>query len=295
MLTRESTRLSVREYFGMLDATEQLAKDPLLARHIGQSASPEGFSPPMLAALCSSTLTVAVQRIAAHKRLIAPMHVTHTETDEGLVVGWAWDDPTIESPRLLMAMELVFMTRLARIAIRELIEPLRVTCPVPSESASAYLEFFGIAPAVAPETSLTFSLEDARRPFVTASDSLWRSFEPRLRRRLSELDAEASMSRQTHSMLLECLPSGEATLQGTARRLGVSGRTLQRRLADEGVTFREVVRGTRERLAKHYLTNTPLPYGEVAFLIGFDEPSSFFRAFREWTGMTPESVRMAAR
>jgi AraC-like DNA-binding protein len=75
----------------------------------------------------------------------------------------------------------------------------------------------------------------------------------------------------------------------------VSGRTLQRRLADEGVTFREVVRGTRERLAKHYLTNTPLPYGEVAFLIGFDEPSSFFRAFREWTGMTPESVRMAAR
>lgn len=73
--------------------------------------------------------------------------------------------------------------------------------------------------------------------------------------------------------------------------MGVSSRTLQRRLASEGVSFREVLQATRELLARHYLTNTQLTYAEVAFLIGFDEPTSFFRAFREWTGETPERVR----
>lgn len=295
LLSRESTRLTVSEYFSMLDAVEQLAQDPLLPLRLGQGASPEAFSPPIFAALCSSTLAVAVQRIALHKRLIAPMHLTHQETRHGLVVGWEWDDPTIQSPRLLMAMELVFMTQLARIATREPIQPVRVACPVPLEPIQAFADFFGVAPVVAPETSLTFRLADACRPFLTASEALWKTFEPELRRRVTQLDAQATMAVRTRSMLLECLPGGEATLEGTARRLGVSSRTLQRRLADEGVSFRDVVQSTREHLARHYLVNTALPYGEVAFLIGFDEPSSFFRAFREWTGKTPESWRLAAR
>ena len=60
-------------------------------------------------------------------------------------------------------------------------------------------------------------------------------------------------------------------------------------------SFEEVLRTTREQLARYYLTNTQLGYAEISFLIGFEEPSSFFRAFREWTGDTPESMRMASR
>ena len=101
------------------------------------------------------------------------------------------------------------------------------------------------------------------------------------------------MSARTRSVLLECLPSGDASLGGAARRLGVSTRTLQRRLASEGVSFRQIIQEVREHLARHYLRNTALTFGEVAFLLGFDEPPSFFRAFREWTGRTPQSVRLA--
>jgi AraC-like DNA-binding protein len=295
MLHQETSRLTVNEYFAMLAAVEELADDPLLPIKIGQAASPEAFSPPMFAALCSSTLAVAVQRIAAHKRLIAPLHVLSQETSEGLTVSWAWDDPTIRSPRLLMAIDLVFLTRLARIATREFVQPVRVTCPVELEPAEAYRDFFGIEPVVGPELSLTFSSADAHRPFLTASDALWASFEPELQRRTSKLEAQKSMADRTGSMLLECLPSGEATLQQTARRLGVSTRTLQRRLTEEGVTFRTVVQATRERLAQHYLSNTALPHREISFLLGYDEPSSFFRAFHDWSGETPESFRVAAR
>jgi AraC-like DNA-binding protein len=292
LIGKESARLTVHEYFRLLDATEQLAQDPLLALHIGEVASAETFSPPIFAALCSSTLTVAVERIATHKRLIAPMHVTHRETEAGLVVAWAWDDPTIQSPRLLVAMELILMTKIARLGTREPMRPVRVTAPVPLEPIEAYSEYFGTEPVLAAETSLTFSLADAHRPFLTASDALWRSFEPELRRRIGKLDAAAPTSARTRSVLLECLPSGEATLDGIARRLGVSRRTLQRRLGEEGLTFRQVVQDTRERLSRHYLMNTALPYAEISFLVGFDEPSSFFRAFRDWTGATPESIRL---
>lgn len=292
ILGRESFRLTVDDYFAALRATEELADDPALPITIGQSASPEAFSPPFFAALCSSTLSVAVQRIAAHKRLIAPIELTGQETDDGLVVSWAWDDPSIRSPRLLMGMDLVFMTQLARIATRERITPVSVVCPIELEPAAAYLDFFGVEPAIGPQLAITFSTADAHRPFLTASESLWASFEPELQRRSSKLDAEKSMADRTRSMLLECLPSGEATLQQTARRLGVSARTLQRRLTEEGVTFRDIVRATRERLAEHYLTNTAMPHREISFLLGFDEPSSYFRAFHDWSGQTPESFRL---
>ena len=73
----------------------------------------------------------------------------------------------------------------------------------------------------------------------------------------------------------------------------MSPRTLQRNLKQEGTSYKEIVRRTREQLARHYVSNTTLAYPEISFLIGFEEPSSFFRAFREWTGDTPESMRVA--
>ncbi len=294
MLHQEISRLTVSDYFRMVEAVENLANDPLLAIRIGQSASPETFSAPVFAALCSSTLAVAVRRIAAHKRLIAPMHLEIRETDEVLVVGWAWNDPAVVSPPLLMAMDLVFLTQLARIATRERIQPILVTCPARLEPAEAYRDYFGVAPVVGSELSLTFSAQDAHRPFLTASESLWASFQPELQRRSTQLDAQEPTSARVRTMLLECLPSGEGTLHGVAQRLGVSPRTLQRRLADEGLTFRDVVQETRQPLARHYLINTSLPFREIAFLLGFDEPTSFSRAFRDWCGETPESVRLRA-
>ena len=293
LLSQETVRMSVEEYFGLVEAVDSEAQDPLLAIRLGQAASPELFSPPIFAALCSPNLATAVNRIAVHKRLIAPMSLIIKDTHKGLCIAWEWDDPTVRSPWLLMAMELVFMTQIARIGTREIIRPTQVTCPIPFQAKEAYTDYFGVAPVVADRTSLTFSHEDTHKAFLTASDSMWQTFEPALRRQLIQSEAQASLSERIRSALLECLPSGEASIDGPAHRLGMSPRTLQRRLKEEGFAFRDILKDTREQLSRHYLLNTILPYSEIAFLIGFDEPSSFFRAFREWTGTTPESIRSA--
>lgn len=294
LLRHETIRVSVKEYFALLQAIEDLADDPLLPIRLVRSARTEIFSAPIFAALCSSTLVVAAERMAAHKRLVAPMTLTREATDETLVIGWRWNDPTIQSPRLMMAIELVFLTQLVRIATRRMVIPLRVTCPVELAPGAEFRDFFGVAPVRDAQLSITFSTRDALRPFVTENETLWASFAPELRRHMRVLDASLSMAERTESVLLACLSSGEAIVERAARRLGVSPRTLQRRLADEGTTFRDTLRGARRRLALHYLERTALPYDEIAFLLGFTDTSSFFRAFHEWSGATPGSVRALA-
>ena len=94
-----------------------------------------------------------------------------------------------------------------------------------------------------------------------------------------------------HSALLELLPSGKCSLDVVAKKLGTSSRTLQRRLRTEGLRFKEVLDDTREALAKHYLRTSALSGAEISFLLGFDDPNSFSRAFNAWTGTTPERAR----
>ena len=120
---------------------------------------------------------------------------------------------------------------------------------------------------------------------------MWTFFEPELRRRLSELDETATMTQRVHGALLELLPGGGASVGAVAKKLAVSPRTLQRRLQQEGQSFREVVNGTREQLARHYLKSSTISGAEISYLLGFEDPNSFFRAFQGWTGETPEQAR----
>ena len=291
LLAQEQGRVSPSEYFRLWDALEAEADDPTLPIRLGQAASPEIFHPPIFAALCSPNLRTALNRIARYKKLIAPMTLKIEEGPLGLSVCKQWDDPMPIPPAILGAMELVFLTQMARIGTRDRICPVKVETRFAMEPIDAYQEFFGITPEPAEKNRITFRTEDIDRPFLTASEAMWKTFEPELQRRISKLEASAPLNERVRSVLLETLPSGETSVDAAARRLGVSVRTLQRTLKQEGTSYKEIVRQTRERLARHYVTKTSLAYGEISFLIGFEEPSSFFRAFREWTGETPESFR----
>ncbi|HTP27742.1 MAG TPA: AraC family transcriptional regulator ligand-binding domain-containing protein [Anaeromyxobacteraceae bacterium] len=293
LLGQDPARVTVPEYFALFDALQAEAGDPTFAIRLGSAVTPQAFHPLIFAALCCADLATAVRRIDDYKRLIAPVRIITEQDEKGLVVGWEWNDPTLRPPLLLVATDLVFLVHLARIGAREPITPVRVTSTAPLEPSEPFEQFFGVRPSVADRHGLTFRPEDATRPFLTASESMWAMFEPGLQRRLSKLEALAPLPERVRSVLLDCLPSGESSIDEVARRLGMSPRTLQRQLADHGVSYRDLVKTTRLNLVQHYLGNTMLSYAEISFLVGFDEPSSFFRAFREWTGTTPEAARQA--
>jgi AraC-like DNA-binding protein len=98
---------------------------------------------------------------------------------------------------------------------------------------------------------------------------------------------DASPLDQVRELVAEELQRGVPSLGAIARRLAVSERTLRRRLQDEGTSFRALLEETRAQLARAYVIDRRLPLSEVAFLLGFSEPSAFHRAFKRWTGETP--------
>jgi AraC-like DNA-binding protein len=292
LLSGGPVTLTSAEYFAFWRAMDDEAAEENLPIRIARSISAEVFDPPLFAALCSPDLTVAAERIAVHKRLIGPMRISVTSSAAGTTVRYLWPDD-LEPPATLVITELVFWAVLARVATRADIRPLRVGAPAPPADTEAYRAFLGVPIERTPEQSITFSAADAARPFLTANDQMWEFFEPELRRRLSELADGASMAERLRAALLEMLPAGTATMHAVARELAVSTRTLQRRLRDESTSFQAVLSETREALARHYLSSASMPAAEIAFLLGYEDTNSFYRAFHSWTGQTPDRVRGA--
>lgn len=93
----------------------------------------------------------------------------------------------------------------------------------------------------------------AARPFLTANEAIWDTFEPELRRRLSELEVNADFSERVHAVLLELLLVGPTTMADVAAELAVITRTQHRRLQAEETSFQHVLDATREMLARPYL------------------------------------------
>ena len=96
---------------------------------------------------------------------------------------------------------------------------------------------------------------------------------------------------KAEDVLPKLLPHGRATASEVARRLGMSSRTLSRKLAEEDTSFAEILDELRAALAKHYLRDDTLPVSEIAWLLGYGEVSSLTHAFKRWTGTTPRRFR----
>ena len=84
-------------------------------------------------------------------------------------------------------------------------------------------------------------------------------------------------------------------VDAVARDLATSGRTLQRRLLAEGVSYHELLDEARKEAAGRYLGESVFAIGEVAYLVGYSEPAPFYRAFKRWYGVTPEAYRQSQR
>ncbi|HSC87721.1 MAG TPA: AraC family transcriptional regulator [Polyangiaceae bacterium] len=106
--------------------------------------------------------------------------------------------------------------------------------------------------------------------------------------------AGSSFSARVREHVVPLLREGEPDQAGVARALATSERTLQRRLQEEGITFAQLLDEVRSELARGYLADPTLAIFEVAFLLGYSEPSAFNRAFRRWTGKTPSDFRRGA-
>jgi AraC-like DNA-binding protein len=107
-------------------------------------------------------------------------------------------------------------------------------------------------------------------------------------------DPARTLADKVREALGEMISGDRPAITKVARSLGMSARTLQRRLGQLGTTYQVILDGIRQRSARRLLETTNLGIGEVAFLLGFEEVNSFVRAFHVWEGTTPARWRARA-
>lgn len=108
---------------------------------------------------------------------------------------------------------------------------------------------------------------------------------------LADLGSEVNLIQRVSSDILAALTHGAIAAEQTASRLGMTRRTLTRRLAQEGTSYSELLKEARYRMAIHYLRNTRHSVEDIAFLLGFSECAPFVRAFKRWSSQSPADYR----
>jgi AraC-like DNA-binding protein len=135
-------------------------------------------------------------------------------------------------------------------------------------------------------TELVFPRRLLDAPLASADANLLAVLLKTAEDKRSQPSPRLPLTDQVRRALREALSRDDAQLDAVARRLGLTARSLQRRLKDEGTAFQAVRDEMRRELADLYL-GRGMSIAEISFLLGFSEPSAFFRAFKRWTGLTP--------
>jgi AraC-like DNA-binding protein len=178
--------------------------------------------------------------------------------------------------------------------------PLEVVLPYARDRFSEEVEAALKAPVRygGAQLELAFRSEVAALPLSTANPSLHNvvaahaeaALSRLLREKTPEVDPSALIA-EVRAAVVARLEAGDANLPDVAEAVGLSARTLQRRLSEAGTSLRELVDEARREAALQELERDDVSITEVAFLLGFSETSAFDRAFRRWTGKAPAEYR----
>jgi AraC-like DNA-binding protein len=176
-----------------------------------------------------------------------------------------------EAPALLTDAAFVSIVELGRRGTGHWVTAKRVELKRSAEATGFHEVYFkGPIKFKARRNALILRATDLARPFVTYNAELLEMLNPQLERALEERRAQSSISEQVKWILKRLLAGSRPEISTVARELGLSDRTLQRRIIDDGATFRQLLLEVRQELAHEYLHRPEMDATEVAFLLGYE-------------------------
>jgi AraC-like DNA-binding protein len=273
----EAVKQSGDPFFSLKEA------DYLLPSHLG----PLGF-----AWLASTSLRSAFQRVQRYiKVLHENMQVTMHDSEDALVVSFNLDAPSVNSYHRDIG-HLAIMARMCRFNYGDQWNPLRVTVAhlAPPDQSYFYSLFRCPVDFGAEDNSLHIDLKQADKRLTGASKQLAQLHDHIVVKYLAYLSRKDIVNR-VKAAILDGLGDGAATESSIAQTMNTSIRNLNRRLNNEGTSFKTLLVETRRELAEQYINDSTLTLTEISFLLGFSEVSSFSRAYRRWEGQSPSQAR----
>jgi len=286
--------LTTEEMFALHRAIHEISGDPAIGLKLGSNERPEHYSPIAIAALYTRSFREALERIARYKRLTGPQEIRMVERGKECAVEFVWLLADKAEPVTLIDMCFAWAVAIGGRGTGRRINPLRVEFKRRAGNRRLYENHFRCPVTFgARHNRLVFRTEDMNQPFLTHNPELLELIAPQLEAELRQLRADDSLKAQVKAILKRLFAGHRPHLEDVARELRVSTRTLQRRLLDEEISFQDLVAEGRRELAKHYLLQPSLELNETAYLLGYEDPNSFIRAFHKWEGATPGEWRSA--
>jgi AraC-like DNA-binding protein len=294
-LTDFSRRLPAERLFAVWEAVLRRLDDPGFPVRAAHSASLDARSAVFFLAAASADVREGTARSVANVSAWTTAYTMSATHDPGGMIGGmslVLDglDPARLGARCEAEFQLADFLAGVRVAAGDAFSPRRVafTHPAPRDTA-ALRDYFGPGLAFdAPHTELVLPAEVLDLPIQTAQPALADVLAGHLAGLRATHEVPTTYGLRVREWLLDRLGSDQpATAAAAARALTVSERTLHRRLAAEGTTFRGVCEATRRQFAVDLVRTSPRAFKEIASLVGFADSRSFHRAYLRWTGTTP--------
>lgn len=250
-------------------------------------------------AMSCETLGQAYDRTVKYRALYCVGAKWELEVDDEVsrMVWHPWPgDPDDPGYRAAMSFAVADMEKAIRRLGRTSPRPLAVKLahPAPTSPAS-FGEHFGVPPVFGSSGyELVYGRGLRELPVATFNSRLRDYFDDACRRLIGRYAEASTVGESVRRQLIAAMDGGDSSIEAVAKRMGMSPRSLQRRLSEEGVRYQDLLSDVRTELAKRYLARRSVSASEVADLLGFTEPPAFFKAFKRWTGMTPGEFQEAA-
>lgn len=300
LLDDPDARMPLAVEDALWNAAAEACGDPAFGLRLAEAIRPGMFDVLDYVVRTAPTLHAALERLVRYNRLMhdlaefaledAPdgVRIAHRFTLPG-----RW--PVRQAAEFTLASLVVIAGQMAGAPLPVL--AVELAYPAPADAAP-YRRLFGVAPRFeAAGNALVLPRDALLAPVPSADPALSRIVTEHAERLLGQRReaAEDALLPRLRRLILERLGEGEVRLGDVARRLCMSERSLQRALQAEGTRFNALVDAVRKQAALDFMADSRMALGEIAYLLGFSEPSAFHRAFRRWTGTTPLAMRQARR
>jgi AraC-like DNA-binding protein len=286
-------RVATEKISHLWDLAVERSRNPALALAQHHVARPASFDVVGYTMMSCADLRSAFERLVRYLLILSDcLTMTTTEGADGYRIDFVLFGGERPIPR--QRIEFIFVTVIGfcRWISRSDIAPraIELAYPAPSD-VSPYKSVFRCPVSFdAERNSLTFSRADMNLALPTSNPQLAELHERYAGEYLRHFD-HAQTSYRVREAIVRRLPDGEPRRDEVAVELCMSERTLQRRLEEEKTSFVQLLDDTRRELADQYLGRLHLSLGQAAYLLGFADQSSFFRACKRWFDVSPGQYR----
>ena len=288
-------RIPVVKRWRLWSSISTQVDDPDLGLQFGSTLGVRQFGLVGYTMLYSRSLLQAFRRMVRYGRILSDLASDLAlEQDDG---AWRLTNlrPLLAFRHLRQPVDESFaaIVGIARQITGEAFAPRRVDFPYqrPASVEALRSYFCSDFRFGAPVGSIVIRDRDMKLPLTAADEDLTGYLDQLASQKLEELSRQETFLGRVRRAIWQSLSDGQPTLGEVATELYMSPRTLQRRLSEEEVSFTDLVDSIRREMAPILLEDRQMAVYEVAYLLGYGEPSTFFRAFRRWHGQSPREFR----